>query len=416
MSTEAMNLEGSSEAYFLIDSYSDQIEALGGEGYTPTTAVMEELILSPLKNRVELLEVQDKYATYKIDNCIRARVLSDSFRAQMVDHWDAIKKPASITAWTCTSVAAVSVLAALAGAVYLVAVTPFAIYGAYTHFFEASHASKQANRWGTSPAETIAKHRTDAYKQGFAHIYHNGAVRKTLLPFEVAYLFEKYLDTTCSNLLNKQCPTERSKKAWLDQFRTDSPLSSSFLRCAYGQILWPYSEISSRFEQLASALQTIQLEFDLARQNSRSDTDARLKEIESQRTLMLNLPRVTRDEAIRQADKQFNEGFIAGEEYTQRRDKHEQEVQRVRALYSMVAAPINAYFDGKISEAKQSLAHTLTAIAKEEATAFSLYYERARSILEAARNARNPEFSPPAIDIPLFHPPQLPAFELRYGA
>lgn len=387
---------GEEEYDYRRDSYQPDI--IPAQGYLPVAERIEgEFIRDSLDRRIALVAQGQRQATYEIDQCIRATVPSDAFRARAAQHWEERKNSHESRAWTSVALAAIGIGAAVIWAPWLSVASVVAGVYAAVQFRKMGEASKQVAGWQENPAEKLAMGRKRAYEEGFVYLYRNDlklgerSNHAILLPCEVQHLFNRYFDQTCVTLSAQRCITDGQKKEWLDRFRTDNPISDRVLRYVYGTVPAEYSSISQNFETIRFSLQNVEAEFSRLRQLRKADSAEVVSQIESQRALAAAIPNGALSYKLSEAkDERDRQLRLYGEGY--RHDiesEYKAKKAQYQAVYAAAMLPITLYFDSKVKEARDALKVVLGVISQQEASAFSPYYEYAQGIVTATAATKN---------------------------
>jgi hypothetical protein len=407
--------EISTDVDYLFEDHSTQI-------FQETSELPQPEDIESHVGRFVLLNSDEKRAHYKVDNCLRIDTPSDLFRSQALHHWRETRSSAALRAWVSIGVVSLS-LACFAMTSYTVAsiaVGVFALTNALVLFHQASEAQKQIAFWQVSQVESIAAQRRTAYKEGFGLVYHSPSLSKLLLPFEIAFLFDRYFERFFNALLIRQCNTEKEKTQWLEEFVKGNPISSALLHHVYGHhVPRSYNQLSVQFEAVSSSLQQVRKDFEKIRQEKRTEHDQLLKHIEVEKNKLLKPLDDLLQTQLREARK------VRDEEQSKARlhrlsspannnlqleteafhedqaiKNYEDKIFTARKTHESLTQPIHRHFEEKKEEAKQSLKAAEKNIDKQETDALSRYYMYAHSLAEAALNAKNPEFD----EVPLFTP------------
>jgi hypothetical protein len=163
------------------------------------------------------------------------------------------------------------------------------------------------------------------------------------------------------------------------------------LRYVYGAVPSDYAPISQNFEVIANSLKNIDAEFQNVRSQRREESAQTIRTIESQRTIASAIPNGALYHKLQEAETaRASQIALYGEAHRSRINSECQSKKaQYYAIYAAAMLPINMYFDGKVKEAENALASILSAIAQQEANAFSPYYEYAQGIVSATAAARN---------------------------
>lgn len=402
------------------------------EGYLPIPEEMENNTGKDLSTRVQLLSSsENRFSVYKIDQCVRVKTLSDSFRNQMVQFWKDARLTHCVRAWT---------------AVVGFGVTfPLAIY--YTPFFgigsaislaiaaysisKSNGAKEQFEGWERRPVEAVAAKRRQAYEQGFPFVYRNRlkltgpSDSALLLPVEVQHLHNRYWSHFCSELLGQNCATSKQKKAWLDQFRSTHPTSEPVLQYVYGHVPDVVRELSRNVDRVSDSLRNIEKDFHRIRQQRTDETQTILDLIESKRrlakmpcdlALTYFLSRLDKDKSDQLEEWRFQEGATIAKRNEIESD-YRLKVAAYRLMHTALDSQINSYFDSKKREAEEALQKILKKIKKQEADAFSPYYDYCKQLVTNALAAKDGK---PIVSEAPFSPaqalqiPSLPKIEVNF--
>lgn len=408
---------------FFNDAYKPVIVPVMS-GYLPTAESVEEGVKGSLAGRVRLISQSAKQATCEIDGCIRAAAPSEAFRKTAVRHWEGENSSHKTWAWASVVLTAAGLGAAYVVSPWIAAASLAAAIYAGVQFHRMGKASEQMEKWREDPTQKLAMERRKAYQEGFSYVYHNDlklgqrSHHAVLLPFEVEHVFKRYYDQTCVKLSAQRCVSNQQKKAWLDRFRTDNPISDTVLRYVYKEVPREYAPIARNFETIAASLNDVEGEFARIRSERKAESAQTIRNIESQRTLACLIPdgalHYKLSEAAAERDRQLS---LHGEAQRRRIDReYESKRSQYYALYTAAILPINIYFDGKVKEARDALQSVLDAIAQQEADAFSPYYDYAQGIVAATAAAKNGTYvyTQQPFTAQAFHVPVMPKIEIHF--
>ncbi|HSX11112.1 MAG TPA: hypothetical protein VLF94_05310 [Chlamydiales bacterium] len=371
------------------------------DGYLPTAEAVEEGVKrDALNTRIQLVAQNYKNATYDIDQCIRATVPSDGFREAAVKHWETVKGSHKIRAWTAVVLTVAAIATFLTPAPYLGLISVITGVYAAVKFNKMGKASAQVEGWRVDPAVALATERKKSYEKGFSYVYKNDlklgecSHHAVLLPHEVEYLYNRYFDRICTELSAQRCINDQQKKSWLDRFRTDNPISNNILLYVFGRVPNEFASLSRNFESIAASLRDVEAEFSNARVQRKAETDQIISGIESQRVVACAIPSAALqyklNEARDERDRRLRDGGGFNRDAIER--DYEADKTKYHAIYAAAVLPINIYFDGKVKEARDALKDVLGVIARQEANAFSPYYEYSQGIVAATAAAKNRDF------------------------
>ncbi len=417
------NLDGISDSDLYFETYPPEI-APRGEGYLPDVRFIDESVNSePLKERITLISENQKQAVYEIDRCIRARVPSLAFRQGAVELWNGRSSSHRTWAWSSVALTGIGVGMAIAYSPYFaVAALASAIY-AGVQFKRYGKAADQMRKWEMDPAELLASTRKEAYAKGFAYAYQNDlklnekSQHAVLLPFEIEYLFNRYLERTCQNLSHQTCVSNSQKKVWLDQFRNLNPVSRDLLKYVYQNVPERYASITHNFEGLAISLKNIESEFRSSRKEQQRESKELIEQINSQRKLAVAVPSLALSYKLNEASSIREEKLRAGGNRREIEAEYDASVRRYQVIYAAAILPITLYFSSKVKEAQESLKKVLKEIDRQEESAFSPYYDYAQEIVSATQAAQNENISynqPPFNPSKYFRAPSFPKIEINF--
>ena len=384
-----------------------------------------EVVIKHSASRAELISSsleKGRRSEYQIDQCLRVNVPSDALRLFMSKHWQAKEASARQNAWTAVGFSVLTGIGTFATAAYSFPIISIAL-GVVTvassifsmiSAARASSAASQKEGWERSPTDQITAERKKAYELGFRYVYernlkliHNSH-HAVLLPNEVKFLFERYFEQFSQKLLSEQCFSDQQKKEWMDNFRTNNPVSKKLLEYAYGEIPLKYQMVSSDFENFKAFLQNIREEFRKIRAEKRKETDQIITNINVQRTAALLPFTAMLDYWISQAKEERDQALTnlkpeAGNDTTREKIKQDYKdaVSKYELYYAAAVLPLNAYFDSKVKEAEAQLNNILEIIHKDEIAAVAPHFQYAWGLLKFAARVYQDQY---VYDQPTFQP------------
>ncbi len=374
---------------------------------------MENHFKNPLENRVAKISTDTQHDTYLIDTTIKAKIPSETFRQEKVNHWKAEHNTVKQWAWiegglgallaggtavAATNSAAPLVIVAL-GVTTVASLVFMALNISKTH-----DASRQIAGWSANPLEKIAEDRAAAYRNGFPYVLRNDlklqvgvtSTSKILLPEEVTFLFERYFDQFSRKLLAQTPHTEQGKKEWLDSFTSCNPVSNKALMYAYGQVPEKYLRVSYDYEVLHKQLTDLRGEFDQLRSQRRVESDKVIKGINQNRSLALAPFVMALAYYKREAEKDRDQKLATTKDEDKIREikrEYDAAILKYEAYHLAATLPINALFDSQISAAKENLRTILAEIKRNEATSHAPYFNYAWGLVDFARRVKEqPQF------------------------
>lgn len=419
-----MSIEVGGEFYdYDSDRFRPEISPVQGM-YVPVPEMIETAVKRDVLNaRIQLVVQASLKDTYTIDRSIQVSVPSASFRGDAASHWESRQSSHRAWGWTAVVLTAPALAALLTPVPYIALAAVVTVVYAAVQFHRAGQASDQVAKWREDPAAKLALERTKAYEQGFSYVYHKNlklgesSRHAVLLPHEVEYLYHRYSERTCTDLSARRCASDSQKKEWLDSFRTDNPISQEVLRYVFGNVPEELSQLSRNFEGIAASLRHIAADFSELKEQRSSEAKQMIRGIESQRTAALMIPGTALDYKLNEAFQRREQRLREGESSVQVDRDYENEKNNYNAVYNIAVLPINSYFDGKVSEVQGALKETLRVITRQEAHAFSPYYEYSQGLIAATLAAKDPGYvyhQPAFNPIEGFHIPALPKVEIHF--
>lgn len=357
-----------------------------------------------LENRAVLLGSQSNFSTYLIDTSIKAKIPSENFRQEKIDHWKTEHTQAKKWAW----LEGVSGILA-AGAIGFFAMTNMTrmalgvcsigllTFAGMNIFSQAKKAKHQIDGWSTNPLAEIAEARTRAYKKEFPYVLsHDLKLRglshfQILLPEEVLFLFERYFDKFCANLLSAQPSSEKQIKEWLDSFTYCNPVSNKALTYAYNQVPDKYLRVSYDFEVLYKQLTDLRGEFNKLRNQREKETAVVIKNINRNRDLALEPFAAAclyyKKQASNERDAKLQKTTKA-EERTPIYNEYRASIAKYQAYHAAAIIPVNLIFNNQVRDAEASLESILKEIKKNEASSHAPYFNYAWGLLDYAKKVK----------------------------
>lgn len=181
------------------------------DNYVHAPAEMEKRVNSLLEKRIQpLSDGRGMFSQSSVDSTVVVKGVSDIFCKDRIEKWKKIEEEslntrnkAVVGMWS--SVLAGMLVRAMhskndpaALAIGVIGVTANIIFALLAQN-KITQAKEQQASWNTSPAEGVARERTEAYKRGFMHVYNHsmkiekeGSKNGVLHPLEVRTMFERY--------------------------------------------------------------------------------------------------------------------------------------------------------------------------------------------------------------------------------
>ncbi len=362
-----------------------------------------------LQDRVKLVTPVDSShpycSIYSIDGHIQAKIPSESFRSEKkVLHWQEKLGTAKQWTWIQGGIAALIALGAAGAAAikvhpYIVvaigvcSVVCAAICGMYLS--RAFEASRQIKGWDTDPLEKIANERRKAYEDGFSYVFKNNLklisnTSNFLLPFEIEYLFKKYSDAFCDDLLSKK-PSNPTKKEWLRRFIDCNPIAKDVLTFVYGKVPEDYEKISLDYGILHNHLTNTHSEYIRLRENARQKTEEAKSNIDKQRESTLLPLQTLREHHLAQAFTDCKEKLKVEtdpKKIQEIQKEYSAKVAKYHVIYAAAAVPANLGFDAQITKVENNLISVLTKIKENEASSRAWHFDCACKLLEDAKQLK----------------------------
>lgn len=394
--------------------------------YVPLAERVERSVQQDAFNlRIQLISQNHKTATYQVDQCIEAKVPSDNFRERAVQHWQGKQSSHKTHAWTAVGLTIASLGAIATPLPYIALASLVTAVYAGVQFYKWGQTVHQIASWQLDPAIQIASERKKAYEKGFSYVYNNNlklvdtSRHAVLLPHEVEYLYNRYFDHTCVDLLAQKCVTDQQKKKWLDAFSTDNPISQKVLMYVFERVPEIFAALSHNVESILASLKNIAKDFSNLRMQRNNEADRLLQEIESHRTTALTIPNAALKNKLSEARDAYHErrAYATGAYKDQLKKEYKLEKEKYKALHAVAVLPINLYFDGKAKEVRDELSATLALIARQEANAFSPYYEYSQNIMASVAAIKDPSFvyaQQPFNPVSNFQIPAPPKIEINF--
>lgn len=253
------------ESYYFNDkSYTPVVTINNSNTNNQNAATIEKSLYNT--DRIIPISTQGDFSNFTIDGVINTQVPSDVFRTAKAAYWADWRTSYERGAWLCATATVVHGIGAHTSSKYPELFLAAALVGLVMTFVFikwAHDAAVQQQGWKVEPAQTVAEDRKIAYEAGFAHVYDQkmkigpDAKLPRLAPFEVSYLFEKYLGARSQELLDEAPLTSQAKNDWLKKFTTKNPISRAGLKYAFESVPTKFEPVAQEYEALAEKLNAI---------------------------------------------------------------------------------------------------------------------------------------------------------------
>ena len=274
-------------SYYFNDNVYIQAITIRDSNNQSATTIQKNL--NNIDQRITHISTQENVSNFTIDGVINAQVVSQSFRMASISYWTNWRTSYERGAWLCGTATIVGGVGTFASTKYQELFFVTALVGlVMTYFFMkwAQQATVQLTSWEMAPELAIAGDRKMAYKTGFAHVYDqkmkigSDAKLPRLAPFEVTYLFEKYMGARCQELLSKEAPSSQEKNDWLKKFTSINPVSLAVLNYAYENVPNKFVKITQKYETLTGKLNAIRETAQKKRQGIERETTKQIQNAE----------------------------------------------------------------------------------------------------------------------------------------
>lgn len=361
-----------------------------------------------------------------IDGVINAIVPSDGYRTEQKDAWG--KEFTQKRNWTIVAGIATVLVA---GGAYIskpkppMTLTMASVAGLIATValgYRTWVASTEQAGWSINPVQVIAEKRSQAYREGFLFVKNNElrlddrSATAAILPLEVNYLFKDYFDIKLLHLLSNDPTNDAQKKAWLDAFTSDNPVSQDVLKYAHKEptpIPVQYQKVSHDYEVLHAQLKEIRRYYEGLRTQALTEKNQTLGQIENNRRLLMITPDLILANYTSAAQKKRDKLLRNKHSDKAKINKdYNRKIVQYHDNYRAAVTVIDLALQPRIDAAHRKLEQDLQSIKVNEDSAHAPYYNYARGLLEYAKQMQQDvKYS---TEIPKFSPPHVAATAPRY--